>query len=397
MHVLIVGGGIVGLTIAQGCRENNIPYTVFEKSTEGNLRQGWALTLHWCLSSLKRTVGSRVASRVSDATVDGSLSNDAGDFLFFNCETAEIRYKIPPSKTRLRLNRKRLRSILASGINIQEGKKLASVETFEGGVRAHFEDGTFADGTILIGADGSNSNVRKHLLPNDYALHPLPVSLIGVIRHFSPEQAASVRALDPLLFQGLHPKTGNYLWYSIHDCFEEPDGQRSFDAQVIISWIVRDSLSDAIPDTHEERIKLMKKRANDFAEPLRSIVMDIPDDLSPTTAFKLADYPPRKWDNRKGRVTLAGDSAHAMTMYRGEGANHGILDAALLVDQLKKIHRCEIDQEVAIDTYEAEMLPRTLDAVLKSREAALVAHNWEALTKDSPVVAARLPPSAALI
>ncbi|OTB09713.1 hypothetical protein K445DRAFT_71787 [Daldinia sp. EC12] len=395
MHVLICGGGIVGLTIAQGCRENGIPYTVFEKSIEGNLRQGWALTLHWCLSALKRTIGPRATSRISDALVDGSLNSDIGNFLFLNCETAEILFKIPPAKSRLRLNRRKLRSVLADEIDIREGKKLISVATIEGGVRAHFEDGTFADGTILIGADGSNSNVRKYLLPDDYGLNTLPVSLIGVIRHFSPEQLAPIRALDPLLFQGLHPKTGNFLWYSIHDWFAEPDGQRSFDVQVIISWIVRNSVSDAIPETHEERIKLMKERANDYAEPLRSIVMDIPDDLTSTTAFKLADYPPRKWNNRNGRVTLAGDSAHTMTMYRGEGANHGILDAALLVDQLKMIHRGEIDQKVAIDTYEAEMLPRTLDAVLKSREAAMVAHNWEALTKESPVVSARLPPSTA--
>ena len=39
MHVLIAGGGIVGLTIAQGCRENGIPYTVFERDTDGALRQ----------------------------------------------------------------------------------------------------------------------------------------------------------------------------------------------------------------------------------------------------------------------------------------------------------------------------------------------------------------------
>lgn len=39
MHVIIAGGGIVGLTIAQGCRENGIRYTVFEQGTQGQESQ----------------------------------------------------------------------------------------------------------------------------------------------------------------------------------------------------------------------------------------------------------------------------------------------------------------------------------------------------------------------
>ncbi|KAI5855549.1 FAD/NAD(P)-binding domain-containing protein [Durotheca rogersii] len=395
MHVLIIGAGIVGLTIAQGCRENGIPYTIFEKDTQGSRPQGWALTLHWCLNPLKRTIGAEAAAALPAAVVDRSLKSDSGNFLFLNCQTGDVRYKIPPSKNRLRLHRQRLRDVLTAGIEIHEQKKLVSIEETDDGVEAHFEDGTSAAGTLLIGADGSNSNVRKHLLPNAYALTPLPVSLIGVTRHLSPEQAAPIRALGPLLFQGLDPSTGNFLWYSIQDSHEEMHGQASFDAQVIISWIVKDSLLDAIPETDKGRVEMMKRRAAAFAEPLRSIVADIPDDLTPTTALKLADFPCREWDNRNGRVTLAGDSAHAMTMYRGEGANHGILDAALLVDQLKKVHQGEISREDAVDIYEAEMRPRGLAAVLKSRDAALIAHDWDAITEDSPIVGARLPPPTA--
>lgn len=35
LHVLIIGAGIIGLTLAQGCRENGIPYSLFERDTEG--------------------------------------------------------------------------------------------------------------------------------------------------------------------------------------------------------------------------------------------------------------------------------------------------------------------------------------------------------------------------
>lgn len=127
----------------------------------------------------------------------------------------EIRHKITTSKRRVRLHRQKMRTVLSDGITVQEGKKLLRIEELEGIVRAHFEDGTHADGTILIGVDGNNSNVRKHLLPNDYALYPLPVQLLGVVRHFTADQGEPVRKVDPLLFQGLHPKTGTYMWYSL--------------------------------------------------------------------------------------------------------------------------------------------------------------------------------------
>lgn len=132
--------------------------------------------------------------------------------------TSEPRFKIPPTKRRLRLHRQKLRNILADGLLVNEGKKLVSIEELDDGVRAIFDDGTSAEGTILIGADGNNSNVRRHLLPNDFELTRLPVHIVGVVRHFTPEQAAPVRALDPLLFNGVHPRTGNFLWYSVQVC-----------------------------------------------------------------------------------------------------------------------------------------------------------------------------------
>jgi hypothetical protein len=83
---------------------------------------------------------------------------------------------------------------------------------------------------------------------------------------------------------------------------------------VIISWVIKNEVDDAIPKTHAERIALMKHRADGYAEPLRSIVMDIPDDLPLTTPLRLSDFPTVPWDNRDGQITLAGDSCHAMTM-----------------------------------------------------------------------------------
>lgn len=140
----------------------------------------------------------------------------------------------------------------------------------------------------------------------------------------------------------------------------------------------------------------MKKRAPGFAEPLLSMIMDIPDDNTTATGLRLADFPCTPWDNRNGLVTLVGDAAHAMTMYRGEGANHGILDAALLVDQLKLVSAGEVGLEEGVRLYEKEMQDRGREAVLKSRQAALDAHDWFAIHDASPLVGGRVPPASAL-
>lgn len=56
--ILIIGAGIVGLTLAQGCREAGIPFQIFESHDASSEKsQGWGLTLHWSLNSLARTIG----------------------------------------------------------------------------------------------------------------------------------------------------------------------------------------------------------------------------------------------------------------------------------------------------------------------------------------------------
>jgi 2-polyprenyl-6-methoxyphenol hydroxylase-like FAD-dependent oxidoreductase len=175
----------------------------------------------------------------------------------------------------------------------------------------------------------------------------------------------------------------------------DPDSRNSYNALVGVTWMINDEEKDAIPKTSPERVAEMKRRAQGFAEPLLSMIMDIPDDSPSTTGMRLADFPCESWDNMNGLVTLAGDSAHAMTMFRGDGANHGILDATLLVDQLKKVYSDEISQARALQVYEAEMQGRAHDAVLKSRQAAIDGHDWDAITDKSPLIGYRYPPETA--
>ncbi|KUJ14224.1 FAD/NAD(P)-binding domain-containing protein [Mollisia scopiformis] len=395
-EVLIIGAGVVGLTLAQGCREAGIPFRIFEQHELSSERsQGWSLTLHWSIASLERTIGPQLSALLPQTNVDSSIKEGEGGFLFLNAATCEPKYHVYPTRRFLRAGRQKLRTVLTSGLDIQYGKKLESFSTKGTEVTARFADGTSVTGGLLIGADGNNSVVRAGLKMENTKLTPLPVNLIGAVRHFTPEQAAPVRALNPLLFFALQPYTKTFLFYSIQEVLADPDGRNSYDALVGVTWMVNDAEKDAIPNTSPERVVEMKKRAQCFAEPLLSMIMDIPDDSMSTTGLRLADFPCEPWDNQNGVVTLAGDSAHAMTMFRGEGANHGILDAALLVDQLKKVYSGEIGQIAGLQAYEAEMQERTHAAVLKSRQAAFDGHDWDAIIDTSPLIGGRFPPTTA--
>jgi len=51
MHVLIIGAGLGGLTLAQTLRKQGISYEIFERDEDENGRfQGWAIALHTYVS-----------------------------------------------------------------------------------------------------------------------------------------------------------------------------------------------------------------------------------------------------------------------------------------------------------------------------------------------------------
>jgi hypothetical protein len=87
------------------------------------------------------------------------LRADEGNFLFLNAEAGEVQYKIPPTKERFRLHRLKLLNLLSTDIDIKWGERVECYHDLpDGGIEVHFKDGTSASGSMLIGADGNNSN-----------------------------------------------------------------------------------------------------------------------------------------------------------------------------------------------------------------------------------------------
>ena len=191
--------------------------------------------------------------------------NDTGNFLFINLATEEARFKIPPN-SRKRIGREKMRKLLLQGVkdHVTWNKRLVDVRQSGDGVTGVFEDGSTATGSLLVGAEGSNSRTRKYLRPDSYLTYQLPVRFVGVAVDMSALQVLPLRQLDPLLFQGSHPETGTFLWVSMLDV-PQTNGTMGSDhelyrVQINLSWVVK-AEHDEVPAEEEARLTQMRRKA----------------------------------------------------------------------------------------------------------------------------------------
>ncbi|KAF4126216.1 FAD binding domain [Geosmithia morbida] len=396
--VIIIGAGVVGLALAHGLANAGIPFEIYERDEDADSRpQGWAITLLWGLTFLRRLLRQDSLDAVDGAQVDMDIArNDTGNFLFLNLATLETKFRIPPSDRR-RVGRQRFRKALLSDTRIRDhmhwGKNLSGIDTLENGsVSARFHDGSAAKGAVIVGAEGASSPTRRFLVPDNHHNRSLNVKLIGAAVDMTPEQARPLREIDPLLFQGCHPDTDSFLWVSTIDT-PETNGSIGSDneyykMQLIISWPVKVPPDAMVPSTAAGCIEEMKRRAAGFHPKLLGAI-DLVSEKSNPSEIELKDWPCHPWDNHDGSVTLVGDAAHAMTMFRGEAANHGIMDAYHLAQALQDIYEGRASRKDAIDAYESEMRERTRVAVEWSREACIGAHDYHGLNEKSAVLRRR--------
>jgi 2-polyprenyl-6-methoxyphenol hydroxylase-like FAD-dependent oxidoreductase len=316
LPVLIIGAGVVGLTLAQSLKKDGIPFQIFERDTHVDSRaHGWGITVHWALDALKACLPPHVISRLETAQVDPEQGRkDTGQFLLLDLSNAKPRYVIPPAP-RLRLNRRLFREVLLENIDVQWGKSIESFREVEHYIEVTFRDGTIMKGSMLVGADGASSRTRHILCPNTADLDQLPVRMVGVTVRLMREKIEPLRAIDPLLFQGCHPDTGNYFWFSVLSTPEvngSLGGEEFYEGQVMLSWKVKGD-DDEVPASSKERLAKMKSRALPFETRLRTVIEEIPEDTE-VIEIKIKDWPNVQWPNHGGKTTLIGDAAHAMTM-----------------------------------------------------------------------------------
>jgi 2-polyprenyl-6-methoxyphenol hydroxylase-like FAD-dependent oxidoreductase len=354
-HILIIGGGIGGLALAQGLRKFNIPFTVFERDSSPISRsQGYRLrlagggadSLRSCLDvpqwDLFEKSGAEIGPGMSRLNaIDGS------DMARFGLGPGHGAFgAIKPSMRGLDVaygvDRTMLRALLLLGQdeNIKFGKSFAKYEITESGVKAFFNDGTTAEGTLLVGADGVASPVRKQLLPNQRYIDTETRVIYGktlitpeltersapaVLKHMSfvetPNKAGLF--LEPIRFpqdasvvsNGQLPKVSDYIYWVL--ALRNAETNKLSDEKFV-------SLDG------EGAKELSLKMTEDWDPSLRVILeLQTASESSPLRMFSARPVRP-EW-KPSARVTLLGDAVHAMLPAGGSGANCALSDAALLL------------------------------------------------------------------
>jgi 2-polyprenyl-6-methoxyphenol hydroxylase-like FAD-dependent oxidoreductase len=185
---------------------------------------------------------------------------------------------------------------------------LTTIEKTPSGPVAHFEDGASEAGTIIIGADGGASQVRRYLLGDVAAQEVLPYAFMNFPIRYTAEQARWLyKEMNPIVDVGVHPKS-MYIGLFLLD---KPDIDRpeTWIFYILTTW---PKTTQEDEENSGNRLERLRAHMDGWAEPFKSAVAWIPDDVT-IKPDSLRIWSPKAWDNHGGTVTLAGDAAHSMT------------------------------------------------------------------------------------
>ncbi|KAG0362915.1 hypothetical protein BGX24_005038, partial [Mortierella sp. AD032] len=199
--VLIVGGGLGGLSLGMLFQQTDIPYEIFERASE------------------PKALGSAIAlSAATDALFKqcniydefAALGKETFSLQVIANERRQVDYAMDFSgqteilgATGHVISRPALHDLLSRQIprdRIHFSKKVLSIEEQDNNVTITFSDGTLASGDILVGADGAYSAVRQGLFKRLKAQHKLPAADDVSLPYNTVCVVGQTRPLDPAVF-----------------------------------------------------------------------------------------------------------------------------------------------------------------------------------------------------
>ena len=320
-RALIVGGGIAGPVAAMALRRAGVEVVVYEAHPDGADDLGAFLTLASNgLDALRAVDAQRLVLAEGFPTPRMEIQSGMGKRL------GEVPNggSLPDGTVSQTLKRADLYRALRDeavrrGVRVEYGKRLVDAASTPDGVAAVFEDGTGAEGDLLIGADGVRSRTRRIIDPTAPGARYVPVLNIGgyargVRVGAEPGTFRMVFGERAFFGYAIHP-SGEVWWFANPPRPDEPS-RAELTAISTEGW--KETLTDLF--------------AGD-ATPAVDIVRATPGRLAGWATYDLPSVP--TW--HRGAMIVIGDAAHATAPSSGQGASMAIEDAVVLARCLRDL------------------------------------------------------------
>jgi 2-polyprenyl-6-methoxyphenol hydroxylase-like FAD-dependent oxidoreductase len=356
--IIIVGGGIGGLTLALALHEAKIPCRIFETAPAIKAVGVGINLLPHATKELAALGLEGALARVAIETKDATFFNRFGQLIYQEPLGRAAGYDQP----QFSIHRGDLQMVLLDAFRARAGHDrivtnhhCLGVEQDDAGVSVTFSDGPAGSarstvrGRAAIACDGINSAIRKQLFPDE-----------GEPRYSGVNMWRGVTRWKPMLSGASMVRAG---WLSHGKMVIYPIRAAGHDGLQLINWV-----AEIETPNYRKRDWNREGSLADFIGPFADWHfdwLDVPAFIRAADhvlEFPMVDQDPLpRWSF--GRITLLGDAAHPMVPRGSNGAGQAILDARALTTALLQ----NADPLAALSSYEKQRLEATTRIVLTNR------------------------------
>jgi FAD-dependent urate hydroxylase len=340
-RVIVIGGGIGGLSTAIGLHRAGITVSVFERSPVFSV-VGAGLTLWANAIKALRKLGIDEDSLGGARFQTSEIRSSGGSRLHYS-DMKQLEKKLgAPS---IAIHRADLHRVLLAALppDVLQSRKCVGFEQNTKGVTVFFSDNSVEQADLLIGADGIHSAVRKVLFPNvrlQYAGYTAWRGVVALRGAVQPDRTSETWGRGSRF--GIVP-IGNKQTY----------------------WFATANVPSGRKMTAAEHKHELLARFENWHSPIGALIEATPaEDILNNDILDFDPLP--RWT--QGRVTLLGDAAHATTPNLGQGACQAIESSVSLSRALVE----ESSLPTALQRYENERRVRTAWVTTTSRRLGQV-------------------------
>ncbi len=360
MKVIVIGGGISGLTMALSLHQVGVPVRVYEAArTVTPLGVGINVQPNAVRELIELGLGDALA-RLGIATQELAFFNKFGQLVWREKRGRAAGFNWPQYS----IHRGQLQVMLAEATrarigadNLRTGHQLQKFEQRGDKVIASFVDRqtgaalTEDEGDILVGADGIHSTVRRQLYPQEGE----PNFAGQILWRAAIETAPFLGGATMAIAGHFHQRVIAY-----------PIGPAASGAgKLLTNWIAQMTVADKAPPREDWNRKVAKERFFDAFRDWKFDWLDVPRLIAGTDEifeFPLVDrHPVAQWSF--GRVTLIGDAAHPMQPTGSQAGSQAIVDARMLTAELL----AQDDPVAALARYDRIRRPPMNEVILRNR------------------------------